>query len=241
MDLYEIIPLIIVFPIAAIIIVNVIKKHMKYKKYKELIDQYTMMLLPMAGNLKEANKMANDMFEVAMQKSKQEGTIRFPTNLGDIILGDADTNDPEIKSFVAHVRNNLPIKKEEGVTDNDIKWFFNLDDIERRMMEEFSNMSRMALYMKTLDENSHLSHDEASNLAAAKVRKYHPYYGNPKDESYSKKTGTGINDRPLPYELRDRINEYISSIVDEDSFNKEIQESSTFNALVRKKIREGRL
>lgn len=237
----EIILLIIVFPIVALIIFSVIKKHMKYQKYKELIDQYTMMLLPVAGNFQEANKMANDMFETAMQKSRQEGTLNFPKNLGDIILGEADTDDPEIQEFVSHVRNNLATKKEEGVTDNDIKWFWNMDDIERRMMEEFSNNSRWALFIKTFFENSHLGEEEAADRAAAKVRKYHPFYGNPKDGSYSKKTGTGINDRPLPYELRDRVSSYISSIEDENSFNKEIQESSTFNALIRKKIHEGRL
>ena len=42
---------------------------------------------------------------------------------------------------------------------------------------------------------------EDKNEAAAHVRKIHPMYGDPDDTRH-----TAGDDRPLPYELKDRVN-----------------------------------
>ena len=62
--------------------------------------------------------------------------------------------------------------------------------------------------------------------------------GNPDDTAHTTK-----DDRPLPYELKDRINIYVEKRrqSDPNKFRKEIEQSSTFNALVRKEIKKGNI
>jgi hypothetical protein len=75
-------------------------------------------------------------------------------------------------------------------------------------------------------------------LCVKKVEKSLPIYGDPDDTSH--KTG---DDRPLPDELKNRINIYIEKRVRDnpEKYKNEIEESSTFNALIRKEIKAGNL
>jgi hypothetical protein len=52
-----------------------------------------------------------------------------------------------------------------------------------------------------------------------------------------------ISQLPLPEELKDRINIYIikKSTIDREKYKKEIEGSSTLNALLRKKIKKGNI
>ena len=70
------------------------------------------------------------------------------------------------------------------------------------------------------------------------VRKFHVIYGEPDDTTH-----TVGDDRPLPEELKDRINIYIIKrpSTDQDKYKKEIEESSTLNALLRKEIKIGNI
>lgn len=62
-------------------------------------------------------------------------------------------------------------------------------------------------------------------------------FGNPDDT-----TLTSGDDRPLPYELKDRVNTWMhKEMASPDEFRRRVEESSTFNALVRSEIRAGRL
>lgn len=74
--------------------------------------------------------------------------------------------------------------------------------------------------------------------AGTKVRKFYPIYGDPQDTTHA----IG-DDRPLPYEIKERVNRYIErrSQADPDKCKKEIEDSTTFNALVRREIRRGNI
>ena len=63
-------------------------------------------------------------------------------------------------------------------------------------------------------------------------------YGDPDDPSQP----TG-DDKVLPRELKDRVNRYIEKRehTDKDEFKKEIEDSSSFNAFIRKEIKRGNL
>jgi hypothetical protein len=75
--------------------------------------------------------------------------------------------------------------------------------------------------------------EKIAAMAAKKVRKFHPMYGDPDDTMHTKG-----DDRPLPYELKNRINIYIEKRAqkDPDKYKKEIENSSTFNSLIRREI-----
>jgi hypothetical protein len=122
--------------------------------------------------------------------------------------------------------------RREGARDEDIRVWWNMPDLDRRMMLYFDEAYRVALYVERR-EYGH-SCDEAS----ARVWKCFAMYGDPDDTS--KSSG---EDRPIPYELKIRVNAYMVKRMQQDpvGYKAEIEGASTFNALVRKWIRNGQL
>ncbi len=208
---------------------------------KELLKIYTLLMSETMGvGQSEAKKVAKEMLNQAIEESKEEGSYYLPQNFGDIILGDAATDDPTINSVAKMIRKNTPKKKAEGVRDEDIRWWWNMNDIERRMMAKQDNIINMAHYTHAVENPTEPAEsvEEALDNAAARVRKLHPKYGDPDDTTHTKG-----DDRPLPYELKDRVNIYIEKRekADAEKFIKDVKQSSTFNALVRRGIRSGNL
>lgn len=107
-----------------------------------------------------------------------------------------------------------------------------MHDIERCVMVEIDNLHKMAMYTHSLENGMNFEE------AAAKVRKHHPMYGDTEDTS-----NTSGEDRPLPYELKDRVNVYIEKKAsnDPEGLKRQIDQSSSFNALVRDEIRKGNI
>ena len=205
---------------------------------KAMLDMYSQMLSMRGLPSSEAKKLTEDMLDQAIEESKKDGTYNLPQNLGDIIFGDAETDNSTIKKIAESIHQKLPQKREEGVRDEDVRWWWNLNDIERRMMLKQDDAARMTLILHQLENSTEPSKEKAFDVAAIQVRKFHPIYGDPKDTTHTKG-----EDRPLPYELKDRINIYIEKRAKEGSGNykAEIEKSTTFNALVRKEIRAGKL
>jgi hypothetical protein len=208
------------------------------KKEKAVLDEYAQMNMMMGLSISEAKKIAKEMLDMAIEMSKKEGSYYLPQNMGDIILGDADTDNPIIKKVAGILQEELPRKREEGVRDEDIRWWWNLNNVERMMMIVQDNGARLALFTHEMQNSTETSQENTDKKAAAKVRKFHPLFGNPDDNSL-----TDGDDRPLPHELKDRINIYIEKRVKTDiyKYKQEIEQSTTFNALIRKEIRAGKI
>jgi len=193
---------------------------------KQLEEKYVPMLQTMLGmSLPQAVYFFNTLLEQAKREAQKEGTLDLPLNFGDILLK-KEATDEKIRSILAK-------KRKEGVKDEDIRWWWNMHDLERRMMLKIDDIFRLALFAKLVEEDG-LTKEEA----AKRVRKLFPIFGDPDDTTHS-----SGDDRPLPYELKDRINNYTMkrSMLDPERYKKEIEESSSFNALIRKEIRKGNL
>lgn len=191
---------------------------------KQLEAVYVPMFQIMMGmTLIQAKSTFHDLYKLAENEAKAEGSINLPINLGDILL-EKESTSQKIKSM-------LTKRRKEGVRDEDIRLWMNRHELDRKMMMKVDDMSKMALYTKLIEEDR-LSAEEA----AKEVKKYFPILGDPDDTS----TSVG-DDRPLPSELKDRINVYIQkrSQTDPEKYKKEIAESSSFNALIRKEIKKG--
>lgn len=201
---------------------------------KTMLDLYTHNLSMSGIPPSEAKKLTEGMLDQAIEQSKKEGTYDFPQNLGDIILGEADTDNLTIKKVAEDIRQKLPRKKEEGVRDKDVRWWWNLNDVERRMMLAQDLAAKSTGMLAALEKGIATSPDEAIAI----VIKIHPEYGNPDDTTHS-----SGDDRPLPYELKDRVNIYIQKRAgkNSDEYKREMELSSSFNALIRKEIRNGNL
>ncbi len=170
--------------------------------------------------LPDAEKMTKDFLDKAIEDSKKAGRYNLK-NVGDTLL--------EEEKSSGRVNQNFENKRKEGVRDEDIRWWFNLNDIERMMMLKVDELHRLALFIKEKEEG------RTDEEIDAVVRKYHPIYGDLNDETHGKG-----DDRPLPLELKNRINIFIEKQgINNPDFKKQIDSSSTFNALIRKEIRAG--
>ena len=87
--------------------------------------------------------------------------------------------------------------RKEGATDDDIRQYWNLHELERRMVDFVVNENNTAMVLMLIKEG------HTPEEATVEVRKRVPIYGRPKD--VPKLVG---DDKPLPIELKDRINIY---------------------------------
>jgi len=187
---------------------------------KELLDTYSKLFADMG--FPNSRKMTEEFLDQAIENSKKDGHYNLK-NVGDALLEKEKTS--------GNVNQNFENKRKEGVRDEDIRWWFNLNDIERRMMLNIDKLQQSTLYVSQLDAGKSI--EEALVI----VSKYHPIYGDLNDE----RNGGGDN-RPLPLELKDRINIYIEKQgVGNTEFKEKIDSFITLNALIRKEIRDGNI
>ena len=173
-------------------------------------------------SLAEAKDMASSCIEAAKEEVRKEGSL--PPNAGDTFLREEGTNQ--------RVREWLAKKRRAGVRDEDIRWYWNLDDLERRALEQMYQAILYATWKGAKEEG------RTGEEAAVYSRKFHPYYGEPDDTRV-----TSGDDRPLPIELMGRENVWFDRqrSGDPDALKQLLQRYSSYNALMRAEIRAGRL
>jgi hypothetical protein len=189
---------------------------------KILQDTYIPILIANGNTLKESKKIFKILLKSAKKESRLEGTSNLPKNYGSFLL-----NESLSKSKTRDMIRDL---RKDGVRDDDVKWWWNKDDLERRIIEKIDDNIRIVSFLDNRKD------EMSEEKAAERVGKYYPMYGDPKDKSQA----TG-KDRPLPYELRKRVNIYIEkrSRSDPEEYKEEIEKSASFNALIRMEIRRG--
>jgi len=174
-------------------------------------------------------EVAREIFKAMAQQqteaARREGTDRFPESFGDILLEREKTDEK--------VRDAFASKRAEGVTDEDIALWWNMHDLERRMICKVDEMNRILLFEKLLQQNG------VTELEAARmVAKRFPVYGDP-----SHLVLDNDDDRPLPFELKWRVNRYLAkrTKANPDKYQEEIEASTSLNALLRNALRRGEL
>lgn len=178
--------------------------------------------LPTRMTLEEAHKAVKDAIKGCKEEAMREGTADWPENVGDLLLEVAKAEHVKYRKIVEKARK-------EGATDEDIREFWNLNDLQRRMVLWSENVFRYSSFLSFRDDG--LSADEAMS----RVRKMFPMYGDPEDTSH-----TSGDDRPLPQELRGRVDKYrerVGAIV----IKSKAEKFTTYNAFIRNEIRLGKL
>lgn len=204
---------------------------------RQLLEHYVQFFTTMG--LPDARRTAKDMLNKAIEKSKSEGTYYLPQNFGNIILGTEKAEQSNVEKVAEIFQKILQQKRTEGVKDENIRWWWNLNDVERNMMLSVDEFHRIALFIKEIKSG------KPPEGAGKTVWKYHPIYtyGDPNTKPEKSPFEVKREDFPLPIELKDRVNSYIEkrATVDPDKYKQDIEQSATFNALVRKEIRAGKL
>lgn len=206
-------------------------KHSQPNIEKDLEEIYseTLSQLPTGMTFKQVRKEVKKAMQLCKEEAKKEGTAALPDNYGDLLIEAAESGEPSAKRIVDKARG-------EGATHEDIREFWNLNDIQRRMVIWSENLHRIA-WANSLWKPG-LTRNEEEKVAAT-IRKTFPYYGDPDDTSV-----TSGNDRPLPHELRGRVDRWRVKIISEEGeegIREKISKYSTFNALIREEIRKGNL
>jgi hypothetical protein len=172
-----------------------------------------------------AREIFKAMVQDLREAAEREGTDRLPESFGDILLERERTDEPVRDAF-------LP-KRAEGVTDPDIALWWNMHDLERRMICKLDEMNRVLLFEKIRKDSG------ASELEAARiVARRFPVYGDP-----SHLVLEAEDDRPLPFELKWRVNRYIAkrTTAGPEKFQEEVEASTSLNAVLRQALRQGEL
>jgi len=194
----------------------------------------------------EANQMAEGLLSIAKEEI-QKADLSTPPNFGDVLIQQAQNNE--------QAKRTLELARSEGATDIDIRWWWNMSDLERCVHKAHNNNSMFSLWLFLKDKEG-LDPKQATQ----KVNKVMPLYGDPRDTTHF-----SGDDRPLPYELMERVNVYLEKnthrpadletaapqgsdeIFDRlgDKINKSvvnaIRKCSSFNAFVRAELQAGRL
>ncbi|MEJ2244590.1 MAG: hypothetical protein P8Y80_00670 [Acidobacteriota bacterium] len=174
------------------------------------------MKMPEEVALEIFKSMAKEQTEAA----HREGTDRLPESFGDILLERERTD--------GKVRESFAPKRAEGVTDEDIALWWNMHDLERRMICKVDEMNRILLFEK-LVKIDRMTEPEAARMVA----KRYPIYGDPDHLVLDTE-----DDRPLPFELKWRVNRYI---LERTKIDEEVEASTSLNALLRQAIRRSEL
>lgn len=189
---------------------------------KHLKDQYIPIYRKMMRmSAAQARKTFKDLYKKITEEAKAEDTLNLPRNLGDRLL-ERESTDKKVKKALERKRN-------EGVRDEDIRWWWNMHDLERRMMSKVDEVFIYTLFLRFTKEEK-LSPKQANE----KIRKVRPMFGDPADTRFGK-----CEDRPLPDELRQRVNAYIAKRAREDpgGLKRDAEACSSFNAFIRKEIK----
>jgi hypothetical protein len=172
----------------------------------------------------DAVSVVRSCIDAAKEEIRKEGTQRLPPNYGDVLLQHEKT-DP-------NVAKELAKKRREGVTDEDIRVYWNASELWRRTVDQLGWSLVYSLWKELVNEG------RSDKEAAAHVRKYFPYWGDPDDARV-----TSGDDRPLPVELSRREDAWTSrerERIGDQTFKERCESSSSYNAIIRAEIRAGR-
>jgi hypothetical protein len=168
---------------------------------------------------KAATEAAKSMIDGAYQKVFQRGSDPFVEgDDGDRALA-REASDPALQS-------EFNRRRAEGVTDDDIRWWHNMSAFEREMLLATDHTNWVGMYMTLKDRGC------TPAQAAHEINQLHPQFGGLTEMDTS-------DDRRLPIELKRRILKYIEH--NGATLQTATERESSFNALVRKEIRAGRL
>ena len=170
----------------------------------------------------ESKVRSIEIFNKAKDRMKKANQKNLPENYGKIVL-EKERSDP---SFM-----NFNIKRKDGVTDNDIKNYWDVPAIERFLIQEIDDFLRENTYEKYITKGIN------SREAQDAIRKVFPIYKEPEKDINAEDL-----DRPLPNEIKRRVDMWVQKNHNYPEIVQiEIVKHPTMNALIRAKIISGEI
>lgn len=174
----------------------------------------------------QARAMAAEFVEMAFQASKSERTFDLPQDYGDRLIAD-EARDPAMRA-------RLAIRRAEGVRDEDLRWWWNRHDVQRRLAVVLDAVMKSAA-MRFLHEQQKLPEAEVLRRLAL----LYPDYSDSLDDP-----NIGADaDAPLPIELKNRVSDYLAREASspEGRVPRLLKGKTSLNALLRDEVRAGKI
>lgn len=189
---------------------------------KQAVEIYRR-LFPWEESEESAKAMAREIIAKCKAEAKADGWDKVPDRFGDWLLEHAESGNNLLTKIIENARK-------DGARDEDIRNYWNMKEWERRLITFCDNYFRSAAYLKMKDEGL------PEELILKNINKAYPFYGDPDDTSKC-----SDQDRPLPFEIKDRVNSYLmncgfSSFVE---LELKLSSNSSVNAFIREEIRKG--
>lgn len=185
------------------------------KEEKQILNNLVTTLLPTGINDREATKIAKRIIKDAIKDAKREGVYGIG-NLGDILI--------KKEGF-------LNKRLDAGLTEQDIKFFWNRNAIMPFIEKGYDNSIRLSVF-KNLTKNENLSPDDAIK----KVRKIYIHYGVP-DKSHPNFQNEDADIFP---EFSARYERWRNNTPPEKEYEL-AKKYTTYNAMIRDLIRKNEL
>lgn len=199
---------------------SIMQKIFGFGRERKLIKTYTQVLQGAGYDRDEARRRVEEAVERFKQEAESED---LPDDMGDHIIKGAREGREDCRRRVERA-------KDEGATEEDIRRWWNRDGLQRRLICWAEEVAVREPMFETARRYG-LSEEEAEQ----KVRQFFPLYGDPGDADEP-----AGEDRPLPHELRDRVERYRREH-DSSEVREKLKDYSSYNALVRDEIRKGNL
>jgi hypothetical protein len=190
---------------------------------KQCEELYSNFFVSIGYTEEQAREEVRNVIAECKAKAKKDGWEKLPDKFGDWLLENAKLGNILAVKIVEKARRN-------SAKDEDISNYWNMKEWERRLMIWHDNMFRHAAFNKLEDEG--LSED----LAIKKLNKSFPYYGDPDDT-----TICSGEDRPLPFEIKYRVNSYMEKcgFSNLEEIEAKLRNYSSVNAFIREEMMKG--
>lgn len=189
-----------------------------------LRPQYASLFQAMGMSQVEATQAFESLITKAKQESKRKQTSDWDASR---LFAVAETSEG--------IRSELDWKRQEGVREVDLQWWWNLPDLERQMLLQSDEISRVGYYeaLRTSGKSKEESFLE--------LRLAHPWF----IEFVGWFEGVHDVHMPLPVELKARVLEFQerqnASEVSRIAWRERRMEAGSANAAIRDQIRHGSL
>lgn len=194
---------------------------------KRLLEERTLALQLMLGLTPQAaRKQAREDIRDAIAQSRAQGQYGVGAQ-GRRALQNYQTNPALAEMWEA--------MKRAGVRDEDVIEWWNIPDIERRLMLMDDDVFRVTAYLSAMDDGA--TEEQAGRL----IWKMRPMFGDPTAPPTFPDDGSSTL---LPFELKLRFMRWSERIEEGggvEAMQAEREPFSTMNGYVRQLIREGRL
>ena len=168
-------------------------------------------LLSMGMSESEAKQMSKNLIADVQQELKDSPDL--PVNFGDYLLENESVNEK--------ISNMLSDRRKLGVSDQEIREWWNKSPLERGVIRKTDEMFHMTVFMWAREQG--MSPEEAS----AHVKKSLPMFSESDLDNY------------LPYEWKEKVNVFITEYVvaNKERSQAEARQFNTLNEYLLSKIR----